>query len=118
MTNTETKTSIQEFQALDLESQKKKLKAMVTVFAHTAPVWQEVLEAIETNDAVDKEFTESIYVSIMEYAEEVEQGNKAKAMEAAQRATSYLESIRKKEAEEKQQETQELESMLDQIENS
>lgn len=117
MTSKETHRSIEEFHSLDLETQKKKLHSMVAVFAHAAPVWQEVLEVVETNPNIDKEFTENIYNSIMEYSDETEHNNKIKAQQAITNAAQYVNNIKKKESAERAQEEKELEWMLDAIEH-
>lgn len=117
MINPTTAKAIQEFQKLTIEEQKKKLTTMITIFAHTAPVWKETLELIEKDTNVDLEFTTNIYQSIMEYGDELEQGNKEKAMQAIQKTSDYLAKLKDVEASEKVQEEQELDSMLDEIEN-
>ena len=90
---------------------------MINVFAHTAPVWNETLDILKDNDNVDEEFTINIYSSIIEYGDEIEQWNKEKALQAAQKTSNYLEKMKKLEAIEKQKEEKELDSMLHEIEN-
>ena len=102
----------QEFSKLTFDQQKEKLIAMVSKIKDSDPMFSDLFALLQKGENLDAIFLTGIYQDIMQFAEAIQTYNKIQKEKALSSIENKLEEMKKREAEERIIELQEVEQLI------